>query len=317
MTTASHARERRGRATLLVVLVLLSLGLLAPAAQGAETDTMRLEPSPLRVEGRERRSFDLGVQPGQRASDAVRLTNLSDAPRRYRIYAADAHADAVTGAFTVPPATAPAQGVGRWIRTDAAEVELAPGESRVVGFTVARPEGSAAEGFGAVVAEELAETPTGGGVEVVFRLAILVRVDGPAAGLSATAPWIDAPMAFVPGSATVAVEVTNERLEPVAATVRLEVHSATGRVWRLPPQQVQLPPSTTTTVEAPWTTVPRWGGVLTPRVDVEWPAGSLSAVGDPFVHPPVWLVALLIAAVGVRGARELRVGTPPRTTRAT
>ncbi|HEX2029655.1 MAG TPA: hypothetical protein VHF25_16860 [Nitriliruptorales bacterium] len=298
--------RRRGRrwATAVVLAAALAATLPGPGALAAETDSFRLEPHPLQLQGAERRSFAFALDPGAAASDAVQLTNLTDEARRFRVYAADATQDA-QGRVMVAEAVAPRTGVASWIAVERPEVALLPGSAEVVRFTVTRPQRTAAEGIGAIVAEEIRPAATGGGIQVVFRLATLVRLSGEASGVTVAAPRLTVPVDLVPSDGTVTAEVTNTTLQPVNATVVMTVESLTGRRWELEPVDVRLPPGATQTVERSWATVPRWGGALRVAADVTWEGGTVSARGQRVVVPPLWLVGLVIALVGVRSAREL------------
>lgn len=294
---------------LLACLVLAALAGLAPGASAGETESFRFQPHPLRVQGNERRAFQFGLAAGTNASDAVLLLNKAKEPRRFRVYAADAWTDPKSGAVTVASSENPAVGVGSWIVPARGEVALLPGTSEIIPFTVTRPADQTSEGLGAIVAEEVRDPGAGSGIDLVYRLAILVKMTGDPNGVRLTEPGLEMPVRFFPSTATAHAPVTNHTLAPVNASVRFEVQSLTGRRWPLEPVSVTLAPGETKDVSQVWSTVPRWGGILGVNADVTWEAGNVRVSGARRAYPALWLVALGILLLGVRIARELR--TPP------
>ncbi|MBW3578982.1 MAG: DUF916 domain-containing protein [Actinobacteria bacterium] len=312
-TSPAMVCHRGGRfaAALTVLVAAVGLVISAPPADAGETDTFRLQPYPLEVGGDVRRAFQLSVEPGATVTDAVELTNLTDQPRRFRLYPADASTDPQTGATAVTAAGASLKGVGSWIDVERSDVAVAPGARELVSFSVARPAGTAATGTGAVVAEEVREAATGPGIDVVFRVAILVDLSGKAASLTVDAPNLTVPVALLPSSGTVGTTLHNETLQPVTSTVHFAVHSLTGRSWALQPVTVELAPGERLRVEQDWEAVPRWGGVLRASAEATWSGGAISAQGPRALHPPPWLLAVVILALAVRVARELPIRVLP------
>lgn len=284
----------------------LVLALLPLTAEAGETDSFRFQPYPLEVQGQERRSFTLNLEAGDSATDAVEITNKSEEVRTFRIYPADAYVDG-EGRVTVAGSTSPQEGVGSWIEVDedAREIALLPGTREVVRFSVTRPSDQNMEGTGAIVAEEIRDDDPSGGIDVAFRLAILVRLTGDPTGLELTEPTVQLPLAMIPSDGRASVTVANHTTQPVDATVELTVESLTGYEWHLDPVEVRLSPGGSLPVTQEWTTVPRWGGVLRVRAEATWEAGSIASIGSRNVHPPLWLLALAILAIGLRGVREL------------
>lgn len=293
-------------AAIVAVLATLLVSIGPSPARAIETDTFRLTPSPLVVQGFERRSFSLDPEPGVTVGDAVRITNTSDEPRRFRIYGADARRDPTTGAVAVDPATAEPRGVGGWVTVEGGELMLDAGVSEVVPFTVTRPTDATVSGLGAVVAEEIVRADDAEMIDVVYRLALLVRLDGDVAGLRVAEPRMDPPVELFPSRSRATVELTNETLEPVRATASFTAAGLTGRFWQLGEQELRLEPGESRELTATWDTVPRWGGLFQPAVEVTWERGSIVRTGPRALHPALWLLALLILIVAVRAIRELR-----------
>lgn len=293
------------RASHLVLLLASIIVLFCPAsADAGETETFRFQPHPLVVQGHERRTFSYGLPAGASVTDAVQITNKTDDVRRFRVYGADASEDG-SGNVTVDEFDAPRDGVGSWIEVAETDHSLLPRSSGVVPFTLERPPGRTARGVAAIVAEEIAEPDAGGGVQVVFRIAILVRVGGDATGLVLDDPRLAMPLELVPTAANANVDVTNSTMSQIEADVELTVESLTGREWTLEPISVRLEPGASTVVEGDWSTVPRWGGVFRVRAEANWEAGTITSTGARNLHPPLWLLAGAIAAVGIRGLREM------------
>lgn len=301
---------RIGGALVLLIVIACSIA-LAPAAEAVETDTFRVEPWPLRVDGYERRSFDYDIEPGVAVTDAFRITNKTDEPKRFRIQATDAQRDPA-GQISIGGRGSTPQAMGTWITLERDEVEVGPGSSEVVSFRFERPSEQHVEGFGAIAVEELREVD-GGGVDVVYRLALIARLGGEAPSLHATDPELQIPVRLVPSEGTVSTVLHNDTLERTDAVVRFGVASLTGRTWGLDEVEVSLEPGERRRVEQAWTTVPRWGGILRPELEVTWARGSVVLAGDRGLHPPLWLLALVIVAVGVRGLRELWTQRQERT----
>lgn len=304
-TGIAHLGLRWGTPLIIVVLmVTAALFWTDEGASAVDTETFRLAPHPLRVHGYERRSFELDVEPGAAATDAVRLTNKTGAARRFRLAARDAQRDAKTGALSVGSRGSDPRGIGSWMKLQTDEVELGPHGTQIVDFTLERPVGTELAGMGAIVVEEVRDASEGG-VDVVYRLAILVRLGGDASGLTASEPVLNIPVALAPTHGTVRSHIKNDTLAPVSAAITFYVTSLTGRTWRLEPQQILLEPGEERLIEAPWDGVPRWGGIVRGHVEVGWQAGNLRLAGPRGLYPPLWLLALAILAVGVRGLREM------------
>lgn len=304
--SAAHHLTLRWATSVIIVSLVVTTALFwtGDAAEAVDTETFRLTPHPLRVHGYERRSFELDVEPGAAVTDAIRLTNKTDSTRRFRLAARDAQRHTTTGALSVGSRGSDPRGIGSWVELQTDEVELGPHGSQIVAFTLERPVGTELAGMGAIVAEEIRDANEGG-VDVVYRLAIIIRLGGEAPGLKASEPELDIPLALAPTAGIVRSHVKNDTLAPLSAKITFSVSSLTGRTWKLEPQQVLLEPGEERLIEAPWDTVPRWGGIMRGHVEVGWQAGNLRLSGPRGMYPPLWLLALAIIAIGVRGVQEM------------
>lgn len=309
-------RGKQGRRSLVLLLALVLVYVSAGRADAVETESFRLEPWPLYVDGYERRSFDYDIEPGTIITDAIRITNKTDQLKRFRVQAADAQRSA-SGQMSIGGRGSVPRAMGNWITLDRNEVEIPARSTEVVSFRFERPQDQNVEGFGAIAVEELREAQ-GPGVDVAYRLALIVQLGGEAPTLKATRPDLTIPVRPVPSAGTVSTLLHNETLERTDAVVRFGVSSLTGRIWLLEEVRISLEPGERRRIEQTWTTVPRWGGVLRPEVEVGWQRGSIALAGARSLHPPLWLLALIILAVGIRAAREYldesRGGDPPSGT---
>jgi hypothetical protein len=100
--------------------------------------------------------FVLPARPGQVIHSEVRVTNAGTATGTALLYGVDATTGATSGAVYVSR-TSPRHDVGGWLRLGVVRVTLAPGESRVVPFSVVVPAHvRSGDHLGGIVAENLA-----------------------------------------------------------------------------------------------------------------------------------------------------------------
>jgi hypothetical protein len=185
---------RRTAALALLTALLLPT---APAAAAADPDadpaatrtTWSLEPAVTETAPDRRVSFRHAVDPGSEVGDTVTLTNFSDHPATFDVYAGDGVVTA-DGQFDLPPTgTAPA-GAGSWIVLgDAAgtlgepgavqRVEVAPGAEVALPFVVRVPDDATPGDHPAGIVAALA-TDTAAGVAMDSRVGarLHLRVTG-------------------------------------------------------------------------------------------------------------------------------------------
>jgi hypothetical protein len=177
--------------------------------------------------------FVLESQPGSSVASEVRVTNAGKALGTVRLYPVDATTGATSG--TVFRAEGdPRLDAGGWIALGAASLTLAPGESRIVPFTVAVPAAQRpGQHVGGIVAENAAlQADQGtGGVQVNIRhrniIAVQVDLPGPVVEqLEVTGA--------VPGGAqgaqTLLLGLRNEGTVMLKPTGTLTIRDATGMV---------------------------------------------------------------------------------------
>lgn len=84
--------------------------------------------------------FYLAAAPGQSVADAVTVTNRTDRPRTFRLYAADAHNTVRDGGFALRGPDEPRRAAAAWTKLDRERVTVPAGGTVRVGFTLAVPD---------------------------------------------------------------------------------------------------------------------------------------------------------------------------------
>ncbi len=117
--------------------------------------------------------FIYNLVPGEEKKDAVVIQNTSEESLSAKIYPVDA-TTTKDGAFALLNESDPKKDVGAWIDLPVTKINLSPGESREVPFTINIP-GSAKVGshLGGIVLENL-KTKEGKGVDVVTRVGVRI-----------------------------------------------------------------------------------------------------------------------------------------------
>jgi hypothetical protein len=147
-------RKPPRRATALTA-VAAALVLAAPGATAwAGGATFALKPVNPTATG----YFVFKGKPGQTVHGAVQVLNVGSVAGRTDLYAVDATTGQTSGAV-YRSRREPKRSVGAWIKLSKSAVELAPGQSRVVSFSVRIPAGaSAGQHLGGIVAQRSAST---------------------------------------------------------------------------------------------------------------------------------------------------------------
>jgi hypothetical protein len=132
--------------------------------------------------------FVYDAKPGTRVTGKVQITNTGDRVGTVKLFAADATTGQTSGTVYLTSGEK-RHDVGAWVRLPAAQLELGPGETRIVPFTVVVPSGVAiGQHVGGIVAET-AQQATGpkskgkANVQITVRnlaiVAVQVNVPGP------------------------------------------------------------------------------------------------------------------------------------------
>ncbi|WP_371665262.1 MULTISPECIES: WxL protein peptidoglycan domain-containing protein [unclassified Streptomyces] len=166
---------------LLLAGVLLLTG--APTAHAADNGSWSVYPAT--TQAGQRPYFYLSADPGATLDDKVTVTNKTDRPQTFRLYAADAYNTARDGGFAVRAQNEKQRSVGAWARTDRDRVTVRAHGSVTVPLTITVPEDAEpGDHPGALVAlDERIDPADAGAVAVGIRKAvgarIYLRVNGP------------------------------------------------------------------------------------------------------------------------------------------
>ena len=228
---------------------------------------------PAGAKGQSRRDyFVYTLSPGQRVRDDVVITNMSDRPLTFRVYATDAF-NTGDGSFALLTADRQAADVGTWISVKGAPTRtVKPGRSVRLPFTLAVPDGATpGDHSGGVIAAVTEQTTGAQGqrVNVDRRVAarVYARVNGAlSSSLQVEALKVDPDNpVFGAGGAKVTYRIRN------AGNVRL---SAAARIGVTGPFGTGLgSPADRTVPEL----LPGNAYTFTDRVRGVWPAGPLTA----------------------------------------
>ncbi|MFI6283186.1 WxL protein peptidoglycan domain-containing protein [Streptomyces sp. NPDC051018] len=295
---------------LLPVLAALFAGLVpgispAPPARAAENGEWSVYPSA--GEAGKRPYFYLTADPGTRLTDRVTISNKTESPLTFRLYAADAYNTERDGGFAVRTRNEKQRGVGAWIRPGRGRVTVPPRGSVTVPYTLTVPE-SAEPGDhpGALVALDERISPSAGAVAVGVQRAVgarvYLRVNGPTVpGLAVEDVRLSHDRPLVPGtgesSALISYTLHNRGNVTLNPKVALKAEGLFGRDLLardlrkipselLPRQRIRL--------------TERWSGAP----HIEWGEVRLTASAEDvresarvsyFALP--WLVALVLVAV--------------------
>ena len=166
------------------IVALVSFGVLAGTAFPAfAADELSISSAPA-LDGtidKERSRFTYQVDPGQSITDEYFVTNSGTVPQAVSIYAADAY-NADDGNFALLDTGVPSVDVGTWVTFDGGaqrvDLTLAPGESRILPFTVNVPaDATPGDHAGGIVVSAMTDS---GQVKLDRRIAtrLYVRVKG-------------------------------------------------------------------------------------------------------------------------------------------
>jgi hypothetical protein len=145
----------------------------------------------------ERANFAYTLDAGDLVRDGIVLKNRSAQPLDLEVYARDA-LTTIEGNLDLQGADEEPAGLGAWISVETPAVQLAPGESATVNFTVGVPAGTPPGDYGAGIITSMPRGEGDGAVRVDRRLALRV-------------------FARVPGELVPAVEVSDVSLTAGAA----------------------------------------------------------------------------------------------------
>ncbi|MDG4764964.1 DUF916 domain-containing protein [Solwaraspora sp. WMMD406] len=311
---------RVGRAVALLLAPLLALtpapvaaapGPLSAQASTVPADEFRWSVQPSSPSGPNGRSeFEYELAPGERISDWLAISNLTDGPLTVDVYATDAFT-APDGGFALLPAADAPTGAGAWLTVPKSAYTLPAGKRADIPFQLTVPENATpGDHIGGLIASVTTDETQPGGqtIAVERRIAarVYLRVAGPAdprALITAVDVDYAAPPLAVPGEdLTVTYRIAND------GNVRF---SGTARVVVTGPLGIRL--GTSDTIEIP-ELLPDSELRLTETLPSVLPAGWISATltvnpqagEDPLPQltgsASMWAVPwLLIVIVGAGG----------------
>ncbi|AEB46277.1 WxL protein peptidoglycan domain-containing protein [Micromonospora maris] len=151
----------------------------APGATGSsagqQVDRFSVQPSgPKGPTGRNHFIYD--VAPGSTLFDYVGVTNLSDRPLTFQVYATDAFTT-VDGAFSLLPANQEPTDVGSWTRVEKKSVTVKPGKRADIRFEISVPTNATpGDHIGGVIAAVRQTGVTADGQQVQMDRRVAARV---------------------------------------------------------------------------------------------------------------------------------------------
>lgn len=324
---AAGAAATTALATVPVTVAPATATLAAPE-DAADTDTgMRWAVQPSGPDGPTGRSwFVYDLAPGEEIVDWVAVTNYSEIPLDFQVYATDAYTTQ-DGGFALLTADGRPRDVGAWVALDSGTYQVPAGHRLDIPFRVVVPDnatpGDHAGGIVASVTTRRSDA-TGQQVDLDQRVAarVYLRVSGPAAPelrvesvrvayTNPVAPWDESAM-------TVTYVLRNTGNLRVSGTARVRVDGPFG--WRLAASgdadvPELLPGSTVTVTETVTGLAPAVRLAATVEVDPVTDEAALPRVTRTATAWAVpWLIlAALVAVAGyllVRRHRRRRAATP-------
>lgn len=289
-----------------------------------------------------RPSFAYNLEPGQVIQDVVAISNLTDEPIEFEIYAKDAYNTPRDAAFALDADEETSTGVATWI-TFGQPAGSPPSEDGVLRYTLAGrtrvdvpfqisvPEDAEpGDHAGGIIATNASPIPgldsDGVNIQLRQRVAarVYVRVDGPVtSALRVDQVETDTSMPIVPwltgrGDATITYTITNVgnvRLDPLAS---VEVTGLLGRTLRTVPTRElpELLPGASVVVTESWSGLPPIEP-LNVEISVETAGGEVSVTRSHGVFVWSWAAVVLLALVAAwLGYRLWRRRHPRRARRA-
>lgn len=320
---ASPARRAvRGIRRAFVVALIASLALVgvivgAPqSARAATDDTIGISGVPAGADGNPdgRTRFSYAADPGQQIADNYLVRNAGSTRQSYTILSTDAFNDD-SGEFALLETDAQAADIGNWVQfengTNRLSFELAPGESRVVPFTVVIPaEATPGDHAGGIAAS--VKSPSGQvtvdrrlGTRMYLRVSGDIQAGLSLAGLKASylGDW------WNPFTGAVRVHYTVENTGNIALASNITVGARTWFGIQAGGEQgdgiPELLPGSTRTFETDLTGIASWGYLhpwvkLNPFVegDDETKRMPISATSrDTILIAPPWVLLIALALI--------------------
>lgn len=317
-----NARGVRALAVALIGAIALSLAATAPAAtaaeEGAGEDTIGISAKPFSTGadpvGRTRFTYQMG--PGQNIEDTYLVTNSGTVTQSYTVFATDAF-NTDDGGYGLLDTDVTPTDTGSWVRfgdQPSTQLELQPGETREVPFTVTVPaDAGPGDHAGGLVVSALAND---GQVLVDRRVGtrLYVRVPGelqPNLTITSMSASYTPSLNPFDGETTVTFTVSNAGNVALAGQLKTEVKGVFGIGLSSPvtSEVAEMLPGSTRTVTATVSGVGQWVYLnptitLYPAVDDDAlnPGPLVSVSRDTVVFVVPWaLVLLLVIGLAIWG----------------
>ncbi len=213
MITSRATRTPR-IAVLVAALSLCAALFAAPAASAAGDDVSWTVRTASNSFGSDRTSYSYTAAPGTTVTDALVVTNHGAEPLDLGVYAADGFTT-TGGQFDLVVGGAKSVAVGAWVTSSATSIDVAPGASVEVPFTLKVPRNAPPGDYAGGIVTSLVQPDSSQGINVDRRLGIRValRVSGdlkPALAVEgAHLTWTGGLNPFAGGEATLTYSVHN------------------------------------------------------------------------------------------------------------
>jgi len=295
------------------VFALLALLVSAQPAHAAATDGWAVEPSGPTGTG-SRDFFVYQLKPGQSLKDTVGVSNFSDQPLTFRIYARDAFSTPGDASFGLAGEEDQPSDVGSWITMppDVKQYTVQPGTRADIPFIITVPPdatpGDHAGGIIAALVRPEEQSTQGAGLNVLQRVGarVYTRVDGPLSpAMDVTQLKVTYDNSFLGlfggGPATVTYELKNAGNVRLTPQVSVKLKDPLGRTVQTAPLKdiAELLPGASIVISQSFTDVEPVGR-LTAEVSAHTygeGAASVTRTETVWAVPWVLIVAGIVAVV--------------------
>jgi hypothetical protein len=297
-----------------VAVVVVAMTMPWAGAKAADDATWSVEPGG-QENGGGRSAFIYTLKPGQVFQDVVSVSNVSDVPLTFDLYATDAYNTKVDAAFALLDDGVPPVDAGSWVTLTTNQITVQPNTRADIPFQVAVPqEATPGDHIAGIIAAADIPSPqvdqTGATVQVRRRVAtrMYVRVEGPVqADLQITQLQVDEQSALFPpltgsGQADITYEIRNTGNIRLTPTADLVVTGWFGRtIHRFEPHEIpELLPGGSVLVTESFTGLPpleHLTAELTVTATPEPGQPDLVVTGSASFWAVSWLFVLLLALI--------------------
>ena len=265
--------------------------------------------------GVKRSSFDFVVSAGAVQDDAVTVANLTNDPKTYFVYVADAFTTD-TGKIGTLSNDAPKKGAATWLKFGQdfpdGQIRLEPHTAALIPFRINVPAdaspGDYAFGIAAVPPAIRPQPQKGENRTAVVNavaVAVQLRVQGPlhpSVRITSLAVSADPPLIpyLVTGETDVEVEVVNDGNQRLPTTVHISEKNFWGRTIHTEPDRTlpTLLPGSKVKIHAHWHKAPMVKGSIVVLVTTEGAGGAAATRTRDFWSIP-WKLIIALVVLGV------------------